>query len=111
MKHECTYGNVSVSAGAGFPMIVIQNLRMKGTQASWMIVRTPPNMMQNRMTVSEISQALEWEQSAVSHQLQLLKQKKLVTASRRGKNMVYQLTSPQIMALIADAIEDRNLGR
>src|SRR5699024_11003799 len=68
-------------------------------------------LMQNRMTVSEISQALEWEQSAVSHQLQLLKQKKLVTASRRGKNMVYQLTSPQIMALIADAIEDRNLGR
>ena len=46
-------------------------------------------LMQNRMTVSEISQALEWEQSAVSH----------------------QLTSPQIMALIADAIEDRNLGR
>lgn len=68
-------------------------------------------LMRNRMTVSEISQALEWEQSAVSHQLQLLKQKKLVTASRRGKNMVYQLTSPQIMALIADAIEDRNLGR
>ena len=68
-------------------------------------------LMQNRMTVSEISQALDWEQSAVSHQLQLLKQKKLVTASRRGKNMVYQLTSPQIMALIADAIEDRNLGR
>lgn len=68
-------------------------------------------LMQKRMTVSEISQALEWEQSAVSHQLQLLKQKKLVTASRRGKNMVYQLTSPQIMALIADAIEDRNLGR
>ena len=68
-------------------------------------------LMQNRMTVSEISQALEWEQSAVSQQLQLLKQKKLVTASRRGKNMVYQLTSPQIMALIADAIEDRNLGR
>ena len=68
-------------------------------------------LMQNRMTVSEISQALEWEQPAVSHQLQLLKQKKLVTASRRGKNMVYQLTSPQIMALIADAIEDRNLGR
>ena len=32
-------------------------------------------LMQNRMTVSEISQALEWEQSAVSHQLQLLKQK------------------------------------
>ena len=68
-------------------------------------------LMQNRMTVSEISQALDWEQSAVSHQLQLLKQKKLVTASRRGKNMVYQLTSPQIMALIPDAIEDRNLGR
>ena len=68
-------------------------------------------LMQNRMTVSEISQALEWEQSAVSHQLQLLKQKKLVTASRRGKNMVYQLTSPQIMALIADAIEELNLGR
>ena len=68
-------------------------------------------LMQNRMTVSEISQALEWEQSAVSHQLQLKKKKKLVTASRRGKNMVYQLTSPQIMALIADAIEDRNLGR
>lgn len=68
-------------------------------------------LMQSRMTVSEISASLEWEQSAVSHQLKLLKQKKLVSASRHGKNMVYQLTSPQIMSLIADAVENSDLGR
>ena len=47
----------------------------------------------------------------VSHQLKLLKQKNLVSVSRHGKNMVYQLTSPQIMSLIADAVENSNLGR
>lgn len=66
-------------------------------------------LMQNRMTVSQLSTALDWEQSAVSHQLQLLKRRKLVTATRQGKNIIYQLTSPQIMALIADAIEEHKL--
>lgn len=61
-------------------------------------------LMQNRMTVSEICSALKWEQSAVSHQLQMLKKAGVVTSLRQGKNVIYQLTDPRIMTLIMDAL-------
>lgn len=61
-------------------------------------------LIQNSMTVSEISESLSWEQSAVSHQLQLLRKKQLVSAVRHGKRVVYRLDDPIVMTLIADAI-------
>ena len=71
-------------------------------------------LIQNAMTVSQISESLSWEQSAVSHQLQLLRKKKLVSSVRHGKTVVYRLENRIAMTLIADAIstlknsEDQN---
>ena len=61
-------------------------------------------LIQHSMTVSQISTALNWEQSAVSHQLQLLKQYNCVSYERHGKQIVYKLDNPTIMTLIADAV-------
>lgn len=56
------------------------------------------------MTVTEISKQMNWEQSGVSHQLQLLRQYNLVQQRRNGKEMIYHLDDPQVMTLIADVI-------
>ncbi|WP_373842223.1 ArsR/SmtB family transcription factor [Limosilactobacillus sp.] len=61
-------------------------------------------LIQHSMSVSEISQALHWEQSGVSHQLQLLRKYKLVQQRRKGKVVIYHLENPQVMVLIADVL-------
>lgn len=61
-------------------------------------------LIQQSMTVSEISKRMRWEQSGVSHQLQLLRKFNLVQQKRHGKEIVYHLEDPQIMTLIADVI-------
>lgn len=61
-------------------------------------------LIQHSMNVSEISEALHWEQSAVSHQLQLLRKYGLVKQVRHGKTIVYHLKDPKVMTLIADVV-------
>ena len=61
-------------------------------------------LIQHSMTVSEISKALNWEQSAVSHQLQLLRKYGLVKQVRHGKTIIYHLQDPKVMTLIADVV-------
>lgn len=61
-------------------------------------------LIQKSMTVTEISKQMNWEQSGVSHQLQLLRQYNLVQQRRNGKEMIYHLDDPQVMTLIADVI-------
>lgn len=61
-------------------------------------------LIQHSMSVSEISKSLDWEQSAVSHQLRLLRTRKIVKQERKGKTVIYQLADPQIMTFIVDAI-------
>lgn len=61
-------------------------------------------LIQQSMTVTEISKRMNWEQSGVSHQLQLLRKFNLVQQKRNGKEIVYHLEDPQVMTLIADVI-------
>lgn len=61
-------------------------------------------LIQNSMSVSEISERMHWEQSGVSHQLQLLRDFNLVQQKRRGKTVIYHLDDPQVMTLIADVL-------
>lgn len=61
-------------------------------------------LIQNSMSVSEISTKLNWEQSGVSHQLQLLRKYNLVQQRRAGKTVIYQIEDPQVITLIADVL-------
>ena len=65
-------------------------------------------LIQNSMSVTEIREALDWEQSAVSHQLRLLRSHHLVHQQRRGKTMIYKLADPLVMTFIVDAISQAN---
>lgn len=61
-------------------------------------------LIQHSMSVSEISRELNWEQSGVSHQLQLLRKYNLVQQDRHGKTVIYRLDDPHVMTLIADVL-------
>ena len=51
--------------------------------------------------VTEISADLEMNQSAVSHQLKLLKNARLIGSRREGKQMIYSLADDHVKTIIA----------
>ena len=51
-------------------------------------------------SVSEIVEALAMEQSAISHQLRILKDSRLVRSKREGKSMIYQLDDEHIFDIL-----------
>jgi DNA-binding transcriptional ArsR family regulator len=55
-------------------------------------------------TVTDLAEAAGMEQSAVSHQLRLLRNLGLVTGTRAGKNMVYALYDNHVAALLDQAV-------
>ena len=56
------------------------------------------------LPVGQITAALGMEQSAVSHQLRVLREAGLVIAERRGKHRHYALSSPAVLDLLTDAL-------
>lgn len=55
--------------------------------------------------VCDISDALNMTQSAISHQLSILKRSKLVKARRDGKSIYYSLADEHVTTIIAMGIE------
>jgi DNA-binding transcriptional ArsR family regulator len=55
-------------------------------------------------TVGEITGAVRMEQSAVSHQLRLLRTMGLVTAQRHGRSITYSLYDNHVAALLDEAV-------
>ena len=55
-------------------------------------------------TVTDLAESTGMEQSAVSHQLRLLRNLGLVTGTRSGKNIVYALYDNHVAALLDQAV-------
>jgi DNA-binding transcriptional ArsR family regulator len=55
-------------------------------------------------TVTDLAESAGMEQSAVSHQLRLLRNLGLVTGTRSGKNIVYALYDNHVAALLDQAV-------
>jgi len=65
-------------------------------------------------SVTELADGLEMEQSAVSHQLRVLRQHALVAVVRDGKRRVYTLHDEHVVELLEGAlrhVEHRRTGR
>jgi DNA-binding transcriptional ArsR family regulator len=56
------------------------------------------------MSVSELQEICALEQSALSHQLKILRDAALVVTERRGKQVVYALADDHIAAILDDGI-------
>lgn len=57
-------------------------------------------LMQGELCVCDIAQSLNVSVSAVSHQLRLLKQARLVKYRREGKSLVYALSDDHVRQII-----------
>lgn len=55
-------------------------------------------------SVGDLTDAVEMEQSAVSHQLRLLRALGLVTANRKGRSMIYSLYDNHVAMLLDEAV-------
>lgn len=55
-------------------------------------------------TVTELTEALAMQQSAVSHQLRVLREHKLVMAELVGRKRVYALYDEHVVALLEEAL-------
>jgi len=58
-------------------------------------------LYQGEMNVNEISSALNMNNSAVSHQLKLLKINNLICSRREGKQIYYSLADDHVKTIIA----------
>jgi ArsR family transcriptional regulator, nickel/cobalt-responsive transcriptional repressor len=55
-------------------------------------------------SVNDLSAAVEMEQSAVSHQLRLLRAMGLVTGARNGRSVIYALYDNHVAMLLDEAV-------
>ena len=57
------------------------------------------------LNVTEIAQALDMEQSAISHQLQVLRESKLLKSRRDKRSVYYSQADDHVYEIISQAIE------
>ena len=58
-------------------------------------------LSENEECVGDIAQILNMTQSAISHQLRILKQNKLVKVRRDGKQIYYSLADDHVRVILA----------
>lgn len=58
------------------------------------------NLFDNEICVAEIANRTKTSQSAVSHQLRILKQARLIKARRDGKNTFYSLDDEHVKRIV-----------
>lgn len=62
-------------------------------------------LFESEMCVCDLAEALQMTQSAISHQLRILKQAKLVNNRREGKTVIYSLADGHVRTIIAQGRE------
>lgn len=62
-------------------------------------------LFETEMCVYDLSKILNVTQSAISHQLRVLKQNKLVKFRRKGKNIFYSLADEHVRTIINQGME------
>ncbi len=63
------------------------------------------SLSQHELCVCDLAQLIEMNQSAVSHQLRLLKQARLVKSRRDGKSMFYSLADGHVVTILSQGME------
>ena len=68
-------------------------------------VRILSLLLQRESCVTDIAETLELSQSAVSHQLRILKQMHLIKFRREGKNLWYSLADDHVKTILMMGLE------
>lgn len=62
-------------------------------------------LFEAEVCVCDLAEALNMTQSAISHQLKILKQNRLVKSRREGKSIFYSLADAHVRTIIAQGME------
>lgn len=62
-------------------------------------------LAERELCVTEIAQAVDISQSAISHQLRILKQMHLIKYRREGKNLLYSLADDHVLTILQTGLE------
>ena len=62
-------------------------------------------LLSNEMAVNDIADVLQMTQSAVSHQLRILKANRLVKYRREGKSLIYMLADEHVSQILQLGVE------
>ena len=62
-------------------------------------------LLESEMCVCDIAQLLNMNQSAISHQLRILKQSRLVKNRREGKSVFYSLADDHVLTILSQGME------
>ena len=62
-------------------------------------------LAQQELCVTDIADAVELSQSAISHQLRILKQMHLIKYRRDGKNLLYSLADDHVRTILQMGLE------
>ena len=63
------------------------------------------NLLGRELCVNDIADAVALSQSAVSHQLRILKQMHLIKYRREGKNILYSLADDHVRTILETGLE------
>ncbi|MCR5581652.1 MAG: metalloregulator ArsR/SmtB family transcription factor [Pseudobutyrivibrio sp.] len=61
-------------------------------------------LFEAELCVCDLSEALDMTQSAISHQLQILRTNKLVKSRREGKQIYYSLADEHVVTIMAQGL-------
>ena len=62
-------------------------------------------LQRQELCVNDIAEAVEISQSAISHQLRILKQMHLIKYRREGKNILYSLADDHVRTILETGLE------
>ena len=65
-------------------------------------------LLEGERSVNEIAAALNMTQSAISHQLRILKTSRLIKAERNGKLSIYSLADTHVASILSQGLEHVN---
>lgn len=65
-------------------------------------------LLQGERSVNQISTALNMTQSAISHQLRILKSSRLIKSERDGKLSIYSLADSHVTSILNQGLEHVN---
>lgn len=62
-------------------------------------------LVDGELCVNDITEAMTVSQSAISHQLRILKQMHLIKSRREGKNILYSLADDHVLTILKMGLE------
>lgn len=68
-------------------------------------IRIVQQLLNKEMCVTDIAEAMGMGQSAISHQLRVLRQARLVAFRKEGKTVYYSLNDEHVVMLLSQGVE------